>query len=91
MTPPKGARRDGPGNRGDRRPQRADRCRPGATAPSPPFEVVSIKPNSALDRSGMISSPAGSQLRVSNSALRMIINYAYKPRTCSRRFRNNSG
>ena len=44
---------------------------------SPAFEVVSIKPNTALDRSGMISSPLGTQFRVSNIALRMIITYAY--------------
>lgn len=47
---------------------------------SPAFEVVSINPNTALDRSGMISSPVGTQFRVSNIALRMIILYAYNLR-----------
>jgi len=44
------------------------------------FEVVSIKPNNALDRSGMISSPTGSQFRVVNMQLSSIINYAYDGR-----------
>ena len=47
---------------------------------SPAFQVISIKPNTALDRGGMISSPAGTQFRVSNIALRMIITYAYNLR-----------
>ena len=47
---------------------------------APAFEVTSIKPNNALDRSGTISGPSGSQFRVTNISLRMIVTYAYNVR-----------
>ena len=46
-------------------------------AQQPTFDVVSIRPNNALDRSGMISSPAAGQFHISNLPARAIVNYAY--------------
>ena len=53
-----------------------------AQTPNPPaFEVVSVKPNTSVGESGMISSPnAPGQLRVTNIPLRAILVHAYQLR-----------
>jgi uncharacterized protein (TIGR03435 family) len=48
-----------------------------ATAASPAFEVVSVKPNEVVGESGVITGPAASPFRVVNVTLHAIIRYAY--------------